>query len=158
MLVYHKRIPPLLTRNLPKPDAVFFHSDYFETTYRIYQLTDDQKQTLLHFLLSDDTETPPPCPLPILGDNRNDIRVDPKEDIEETGIYRDIWERKPIDPEGRSDARFRDVFSGLDYPYHDASEAQSRAFARRERNRLRLGIYDPLNDPDLYDPLDDDDQ
>ncbi|KAI1775497.1 hypothetical protein F4818DRAFT_441591 [Hypoxylon cercidicola] len=88
----------------PDPDAVFLHPDRYEITYRIYQLLGSQKQQLLDFLLFD---TPGPSPFPILGDKKNDRRVDPEEDIEATGVYRDIWERKPLPLDG-SDLRQRD--------------------------------------------------
>lgn len=43
--------------------------------------------------------------MPILPDQRNLTRIDPEEPISDTGIYRDIWERKPLgddDPDPRS--------------------------------------------------------
>ncbi|KAI0006248.1 hypothetical protein F4779DRAFT_597145 [Xylariaceae sp. FL0662B] len=112
----------------PDPEAVFSHSDRYEITYRIYQLLESQKQQLLDFLLSDD---PGPSPLPILGDTKNDRRVDPEEPIENTGIYRYIWERKPLPPDG-PDARSRDVWDKLEYPTRaDFEGARKRARERR---------------------------
>lgn len=111
------------------PDAVYFHSDRYEITYRIYALLENQKQELLDFLVS---EKSGPCPLPILGDMNNESRVDPEEPIEETGIYRDIWERKPLPPDG-PDLRRRDVWDTLDYPTEaDFEGARGREIERRD--------------------------
>lgn len=38
---------------------------------------------------------PTPCPLPILGDDQNRIRIDVHEAIIYRRVYRDPWERKP---------------------------------------------------------------
>ncbi|KAI1759777.1 hypothetical protein GGR53DRAFT_470995 [Hypoxylon sp. FL1150] len=115
------------------PDAVFFHPDRYELTYRIYQLLDDQKQKMLDFLLSD---SPGPSPFPILADENNDRRVDPEEDIEATGIYRNIWERRPLPLDG-PDARQRDVSDRLNYPtMKDWQEARSRCSERRSQPEL----------------------
>lgn len=96
--------------------------------YRIFKLLDTQKKQLVDFLLSEDSP-PASCPLPILGDADNRHRVDPEEPIEETGIYRDKWERRPTPIE--SDTRFRDVFNYLsDEDYY---KAQDRAWLRKEK-------------------------
>ncbi len=76
------------------PQAVYFHSDRKDGTYRIYQLLLEQRNALLDFLLAQDPTSTPESPLPILGDEKNRVRVDPEEPIRETGIYRDLWERK----------------------------------------------------------------
>ena len=52
-----------------------------------------QEKQLLDFLHSN-----APSPLPILADNQNLHRVDPKESIKATGIYRNEWEREPLSP------------------------------------------------------------
>lgn len=113
------------------PDAVYFHSDREDITYRIYQLLPEQRQALLDFLLAD--EAPSKTPLPILGDQDNRIRVDPEEPIHSTGIYRDLWERKELGPED-GDARLRDVHNRREYPSRDDfSASRRRAFERKER-------------------------
>lgn len=64
-------------------------------------------------------------------DNR--IRVDPEEPIRDTGIYRDLWERKDIPP-SRGDPRLRDVSSPLDYPdIEDHFASKHRAMERLRR-------------------------
>jgi hypothetical protein len=63
-------------------------------TRRIYALTDDQKTTLLSFVLS---PSPADSPLPILGDGSNRIRVDAHNATEEWSIFRNQWERAPND-------------------------------------------------------------
>ena len=109
-------------------------------TYRIYRLLDGQKLELLQFLLS---EAPPPgsSPLPILGDQNNRRRVDPEEPVEITGIYRDLWERKPLGKD-QLDRRLKDVIDRIDFPTdEDLEQAQQRAAIRRERiRRERLGL------------------
>jgi hypothetical protein len=50
-------------------DAIYFHSDQYGITYRIYQLLPEQLKALLNFLISD--RPTPKNPLPILGDERN---------------------------------------------------------------------------------------
>ncbi|KAI1382664.1 uncharacterized protein F4822DRAFT_435339 [Hypoxylon trugodes] len=117
------------TRKLD-PDAVFSHADREETTYRIYRLLDGQKQKMLDFLLLD---SPTQNPCPILASLENVFRVDPEEDIEDTGVYRDIWERKPL-PIWCSDYRLRDVWDKFDFPLrHDWEEARGRCSDRRNR-------------------------
>lgn len=57
-----------------------------------------------------------PIPLPIRPDNNNLARIDPDEPIYETGIYRNLWERKPF---GDDDVERRSgccVFNEVDYP------------------------------------------
>ncbi|KAH7131324.1 hypothetical protein EDB81DRAFT_906450 [Dactylonectria macrodidyma] len=106
------------------PDAIYFHADRREVTYRVFKLLDDQKQKLLQFLLSPVTP-PPSCPLPILGDKNNRTRVDPEEPIQSTGIYRNLWERKPLG-EGDYDDRLRDVVDTFNYLSQDDWAAAKR--------------------------------
>ncbi|KAF4469570.1 hypothetical protein FALBO_3532 [Fusarium albosuccineum] len=114
------------------PDAVYFHPDRKDTTYRIYELLPEQKQALLSFLTAD--VPPSPAPLPILGDDRNRNRVDPEEPIEETGIFRDIWERKER-PVTFSDERLRDVWDVTDFPTREDKYAASmRAMERKDKH------------------------
>ena len=77
-------------------------------------------------------------PLPILGDENNLARVDPEEPIDRTGIYRDIWERRPL-PDDAFDLRTKDVINSIDYPRRiDWDEASARATARKEEILDRL--------------------
>lgn len=95
---------------------VYFHSCRRRQTHRVYQLRDDQQQTLFNFLLAaSDSHDPEPSPLPILSDARNRVRVDSEFAITHHGIYRDIWERKPITKEERR-ALERRPKSDTDYP------------------------------------------
>jgi hypothetical protein len=111
------------------PNAVYFHSDREDVTYRIYQLLPEQRKALLDFLLDD--EPPSASPLPILGDQDNRVRVDPEEPIQTTGIYRDLWERKELPPDA-GDERLRDVVDRTDYPtMEDFGAAQERAYQRK---------------------------
>ena len=110
---------------------MYFHSDSRDVTYRIYRLLDEQKQQLVQFLLS---EKPSSCPLPIHGDRNNRIRVDPEEPISETGIYRDLWERRPLEA-GFVDRRTRDVID-IDFDYtsrQEWDEAHGRGIRARSR-------------------------
>ncbi|KAJ3538901.1 hypothetical protein NM208_g2550 [Fusarium decemcellulare] len=76
---------------------VYFNSCRRRQTHRVYQLRDDQQEALFSFLLSDtDSHPPEPNPLPILSDAQNRVRVDSEVAITHHGIYRDVWERKPI--------------------------------------------------------------
>ncbi|KAH6844655.1 hypothetical protein B0I37DRAFT_166406 [Chaetomium sp. MPI-CAGE-AT-0009] len=120
------------------PDAVFFHSDRENITYRIYQLLPEQRNALLDFLL---LESAPPSPLPILGNQDNRIRVDPEEPIAITRIYRDIWERKEL-PSNSGDERRRDVMDSLDYPTPDDFFAAGRRARRRIQRYEDAGIWD----------------
>ncbi|OAA65920.1 hypothetical protein SPI_02707 [Niveomyces insectorum RCEF 264] len=118
--------------------SVYFHSDGREVTYRIYRLLDEQKQQLLQFLLADE---PSSCPLPIHGDKANRTRVDPEEPPAETGIYRDLWERKPLTGE-LLDARTKDVLDEFNYTsYEEWSEAHGRGYEARRKymRRTRSG-------------------
>ncbi|KAF7552557.1 hypothetical protein G7046_g7384 [Stylonectria norvegica] len=119
----------LFDRRRTKADsnAVYFHADREEVTYRIYQLVDTQKRQLLDFLGSRpaDLESQK-CPLPILPDDNNTYRVDPEEPIVLTGIYRDIWERNPR-PEHDGDERSITGADTLNYLTHmDQFEARAR--------------------------------
>jgi hypothetical protein len=91
---------------------VFFQSECRKVTFRIYTLSDEQKASLIAFLLS-----PPPTadhPLPILGNIDNRIRSDPEEATERYSIFRDRWERASIDPHSMNWTRR--VRTELDYP------------------------------------------
>ncbi|KAK7421122.1 hypothetical protein QQZ08_010126 [Neonectria magnoliae] len=102
---------------------VYLHADRRNVTYRIFKLLDEQKHVLV--------QSPPNCPLPILGDLDNRERVDPEEPIESTGIYRDRWERKPLS-EDEWDSRLRDVVDTFNYVSQDEwAAAKTRAMKRR---------------------------
>ncbi|KFY33973.1 hypothetical protein V494_07154 [Pseudogymnoascus sp. VKM F-4513 (FW-928)] len=140
--------PSIGLEHLPSidPDAIYFHSHRKRCTYRIYRLLYSQKQQLLDFLLSE--ETPPAsCPLPILGDDENRQRVDPEEPIQETGIYRDNWERKPP-PWDRLDGRIRDVRDTLNYPtMDDWVRSHSRGLDKKEEMYRRLQKESDFEEP-----------
>ncbi|KAM0425348.1 hypothetical protein ACHAPT_009404 [Fusarium lateritium] len=109
----------LFDRNATDPSIIpniYFHSCREKQTFRLYQLRDDQQQALSDFLLADTPNRPPsPCPLPILSDSKNRVRVDPGVAIIQHHIYRDIWERKP---KTREQMRFqaRRPHDEIDYP------------------------------------------
>lgn len=110
------------------PDSVWFHSERRDVTYRISQLLDGQKQQLLDFLTS---ESPDLNLLPILGDRKNTRREDPEEPAENAGIYRDLYERKPLGMD-EADFRIKDVWDRFEYPtWVDWDRAQGRAYDRR---------------------------
>ncbi|KAH7123499.1 hypothetical protein B0J13DRAFT_154872 [Dactylonectria estremocensis] len=114
------------------PDAVYFHASRREVTYRVFKLLNEQKQQLLHFLLSPVTP-PPSCPLPILGDINNRTRADPEEPIQSTGIYRNLWERKPMGEDDYDD-RLRDVVDTFNYLSQDDWAAAKRRALLRSAN------------------------
>ncbi|KAI1498342.1 hypothetical protein F5X99DRAFT_431797 [Biscogniauxia marginata] len=116
------------------PEGVYLHPERNMMTYRIYRLLDSQKLELLQFLLSE-APSPGTSPLPILEDQNNRRRVDLKEPVETTGIYRDLWERKPLGKD-QMDRRLKDVIDRIDFPTdEDLEQAQERAAIRRERTR-----------------------
>ncbi|KAM6523988.1 hypothetical protein FSOLCH5_004595 [Fusarium solani] len=117
------------------PYAVYLHPNRTNVTYRIYELLPEQKQALIEFLTAD--AAPPESPLPILGHDMNRNRVDPEEPIEETGIYRDLWERKELPLDAPDAARMRDVWDALDFPTQaDKAASKRRAIERRDRYLL----------------------
>ncbi|PNP75267.1 hypothetical protein FNYG_11410 [Fusarium nygamai] len=132
----------LFDRRQPAPgfsvdqDAVYIHPDRDDVTYRICRLTSEQKLQLLDFLTA---EEPGQNPLPILPGEKNDCRIDPEESPEDTGIYRDIWDRSEL-REDMYDQRLRDVWNKVDYLTHsDKGNAGDRALERR--NRLFYACY-----------------
>lgn len=123
--------PDYLTLDV-QPDSVWFHPDREDMTYRLYQLLDDQKQRLVDFLTSD---SPDMNLLPIFPSVENTRREDPEEPIEEIGIYRDIWERKPLPLDLKIvDRRMRDVWDHIEYPTTaDWERSTWRAYERRQQ-------------------------
>ncbi|KAI3394045.1 hypothetical protein diail_3264 [Diaporthe ilicicola] len=94
-----------LRRHFPDDsDAIYFHSNRRNVTYRIWQLLPEQKKALLDFFLAVPGEMG--SPLPIRPSQKNLFRVDPEDPIAETRIYRDVWERKPLGDDDR-DERLR---------------------------------------------------
>lgn len=119
-----------------QPDAIYFHPNRRNVTYRICRLlVDRQKQSLVQFLLSEDT-TPPRDLLPVLPAQQNRQRVDPEEAITTTGIYRDPWERRrrPLED---GDLRLRDVGDLFNYV---SREEQREARLRAARARDEAGL------------------
>lgn len=75
---------------------VYFHSCHKRVTRRIFQLRDEQQQELTDFLLKDTSTLPSGhCPLPILADDSNHVRIDVHKAIIHHRVYRDAWERRP---------------------------------------------------------------
>jgi len=127
VVLFDRRKPGTDSNSDALPDAIFFYLDRDDVTYRIYQLLGSRKEQLLDFLISD---APASSPLPILGDRNNLRRVDPEEPIQSTGIYLDIWERKPLPPDA-PDERTRDVYDELEYlTWEDFASARKRATNR----------------------------
>ncbi|KAF5988767.1 hypothetical protein FCOIX_304 [Fusarium coicis] len=110
--------------------AVYIHPDRDDVTHRICRLTYEQKLQLIKFLTAEETGQ---NPLPILPDETNDYRIDPEESPEDTGIYRDIWDRSEL-CEDAYDQRLRDVCNKVDYLTHsDKGNAGDRALERRNK-------------------------
>ncbi|ROW04839.1 hypothetical protein VMCG_04820 [Cytospora schulzeri] len=76
------------------------------------------------------------CPLPIYSDQKNLVRVDPEEPISTTGIYRDLWERRPLGDNDGNPRSHCGSYNSLDYP-SDADFVISRE-RRYERLEARL--------------------
>ncbi|KAK6840767.1 hypothetical protein PG995_015977 [Apiospora arundinis] len=75
---------------------VYFQSSRPARTHYIYQLTDDQQNSLLDYLLSTPSDkNPPHCPLPLCYTEDNYVTVDPEFAIVDAKVYRDAWERPP---------------------------------------------------------------
>lgn len=125
----------LFDRTTPESDTIYLHPDREDVTYRICQLTDTQKVTLLRFLRADNSsEEGVKCPLPILPDENNTHRVDPEEPFSFTGVYRDIWEREMPPPEHMGDGRASCVWRKVEFPtMADFSSARSRWRSRSDR-------------------------
>ncbi len=121
------------------PDDVYLLPDRRDVTYRIYQLLPEQKEALLEFLTTE--SEPSTDTLPILGDKKNVHRIDPEEPIEETDIYRDIWEQK-FRPPQLNDRRLRDVWDTFDFPTRADKYAASMR-ARERKYKFDYGDEDP---------------
>ncbi|KAK0742112.1 hypothetical protein B0T21DRAFT_360638 [Apiosordaria backusii] len=107
---------PDSTYSRPEPPNVYFHPNRLKVTHRIAQLRDEQQQALIEFLLLEDTsKAASSSPLPILVDDKNTKRFNWEDSIMSHHIYRDIWERRPLNEEEmrRQKSRPRDQ---VDYP------------------------------------------
>lgn len=72
------------------------------------------------------------CPLPIFPDQKNLTRIDPEEPISETGIYRDIWERKPLGDDDADPRSHCCSFNTVDYTSReDYSRSRQRSWERK---------------------------
>jgi hypothetical protein len=123
----------LFNHNLDQTDAIYLHPNREFTTYRICRLLPEQQQALLQFACN---TKPVPNPLPILVDKSNTERFDPEERLEDTGVYRDLWERRyrPYKGYPGCDIRPKDVFSRHDYPVlEDRWKSSSRAHERKRQ-------------------------
>ena len=77
-----------------QPPNVYFNACRHDVTYRYFQLTDGQQQSMVNFFLAEDSHKVT-CPLPVLGDYSNYVRVDAVWAVLHRHIYRDVWERPP---------------------------------------------------------------
>ena len=78
----------------------YLHACRRRVTNRITQVSDDQQDALLAFF-SSESPSPDSCPLPIILDFQNRVRVEVY-DATTRGIYRDVWERRPLSRRERS--------------------------------------------------------
>ncbi|KAK4171154.1 hypothetical protein QBC36DRAFT_340533 [Triangularia setosa] len=107
---------PNSTYSCPEPPNAYFHPNRSKVTYRIAQLRDDQQQALVDFLLlKNASKAALSSPLPILVDHKNVRRANWEDSIIKHHIYRDIWERRPLNEEEmrRQKSRPQDQ---VDYP------------------------------------------
>lgn len=105
-----------------EPVNIYLHPCRAKVTFRVTQLLDGQQQALVDFLLAKHDPAaapgdalPVPCPLPIIVDDRNRVRVSPEDALVLRGIYRDIWERRPLDRDEWRIAKRRPQ-NQIDYP------------------------------------------
>jgi hypothetical protein len=77
-----------------QPPNVYFYSCRNRVTLRYYQLRDEQQQSMVDFFLAEDPHKAT-CPLPMLADANNRVRVDAHVAVLRRRIYRDVWERRP---------------------------------------------------------------
>lgn len=82
-----------------EPPNIYLHPSRCKVTFRVTQLLDHQQQALVDFLLaeSEAAAASSPCPVPVIVDDRNRTRVSPEDALVLRGIYRDVWERPPLD-------------------------------------------------------------
>lgn len=119
-VVLFDRETELKAPQLPPPN-VYFHSSRLGATMLVYQLYDEQQQSILDFLLNRSKESDKAsastvsCPFPINQDLQNVVRVEPWCSLTMDHIFRDVWERKPYTG---AEIRFwqRRPHSTVDYP------------------------------------------
>ncbi|KAK5651958.1 hypothetical protein OQA88_11500 [Cercophora sp. LCS_1] len=101
MLMFDRRAGLDADGNLTdEPPNVYLHSSRKGVTLRVTRLLNRQQRALVDFLLAKPdpaAASDTPCPLPILIDDRNHIRVNSEDSLVRHGIYRDVWERAPLD-------------------------------------------------------------
>ncbi|KAK4666707.1 hypothetical protein QC763_302720 [Podospora pseudopauciseta] len=84
----------------PHPPNIYLSPSRAKVTIRVTQLRNEQQQKLVDFLLlKDASKAAESSPLPILVDKKNLKRFKLESSIVKYGIFRDIWERKPLDRE-----------------------------------------------------------
>ncbi|KAH8662394.1 hypothetical protein BX600DRAFT_437790 [Xylariales sp. PMI_506] len=109
---------------------VYFQCCRRKVTYCICQLLDEQQESLLGFLQKSDGPLSE-CPLLILPNLENRVRIEPVAAISGHKVYRDIWERATPPRRLRMQQYMEpDVANSLDFPEHDIDE---------EVRRLRQG-------------------
>jgi hypothetical protein len=76
-----------------EPEAnVYLHSHRWRVTFKVWQVLDEQQQSLVDFLVSPPAAAAGTCPLPLSASAKNLKRFDP-EVATKHKVYRDIWER-----------------------------------------------------------------
>lgn len=99
----------------PEPNF-YMHSARDHVTFRLWQVTDEEQEALVGFLLAP-TLTPAPAvdgPLPILPTRSHRVRIDPARAIVDSKVYREVWERpEPLRNRDRDERRPRNP---EDYP------------------------------------------
>ncbi|KAK3899210.1 hypothetical protein C8A05DRAFT_46661 [Staphylotrichum tortipilum] len=100
------------------PPNAWFNSSRRMVTNRYYQLLDHLQDAMVDFFLAEDPARVP-CPLPVLGDKSNGVRVDFWDAILHRFICRDPWECKPPS-EATVEFWARRPQNELDYPEHRA--------------------------------------
>ncbi|KAK3984274.1 hypothetical protein QBC44DRAFT_301646 [Cladorrhinum sp. PSN332] len=98
----------------PDPPNIYLHPCRRKVTSRVTQITDEQQQSLIDFLLQSNP-APSSCPLPILVGVKNRKRFDAEVSIVKHLVCRDAWERKPLTREEHS-VYIRQAEGALDYP------------------------------------------
>jgi hypothetical protein len=121
---------PAEERTPQQPPNVYFNGCRRKATYRYFQLLDEQQQSLVDFLLAEDVSRVH-CPMPIIANKTNRVRVDFHEAILHRFIHRDIWECKPPRPETVAFWGRRPQ-GEFDYPEHrDLLESVNRTLGIR---------------------------
>ena len=85
---------PAEERSPDNPPNVWFNSSRRKVTFRYYQLLDYQQDSLIDFFIAEDPARVP-CPLPVLGNKTNRVRLDFWDAILHRFVCRDPWGCKP---------------------------------------------------------------